>query len=348
MSKWWKGSVKAEPDFNNLIAVLHRKKPSRPTLLEFFLNNPLYSFLSNTPIPENIERYDYIKALCKAFRNAGYDYATIHVIGFGFPAKTRHHEKTVSLNEGFVITSWEEFEKYEWQDPKEEHYDFLNKLEKEIPAGMKLIIPCPGGVLENLITLTGYDNICYLLQDDPQLIKAICDNIGSRLVKHCSLASQHNAVGAIIGNDDWGFKTQPMLSPEAMRQYIIPWHKKIVEAAHNYGKPAIMHSCGNLELLMDDIIDNIKYDGKHSYEDTIMPVEKFYRKYGKRIAVLGGIDLDFIVRSKPEDVYKRSKEMLEISSTHGSYALGTGNSVPEYVPQENYFAMIAAATESRK
>ena len=37
--------------------------------------------------------------------------------------------------------------------------------------------------------------------------------------------------------------------------------------------------------------------------------------------------------------------MLERAARHGAYALGTGNSVPEYVPQENYFAMIAAARQ---
>jgi len=348
MKKWWKGPVKTEPNFENLLMILKHKKPSRPTLFEFFLNDPLYEFLAGTPIVPDMDKYEYCRILCKAFRNAGYDYATIHVMSFGFPAKQRSHEKTVSLNEGFVITNWEEFEKYQWQNPKESDYDFLDKLGKEIPAGMKLIIPCPGGVLENLITLTGYDNICYLLADNPSLIKSICDAIGSRLVKHCQLVLQHESVGAIIGNDDRGFKTQPMLSPEAMRKYIIPWHKKIVEIIHQAGKPAIMHSCGNLELLMDDIINVIKYDGKHSYEDTILPVESFYSKYGRKIAVLGGIDVDFIVRSTPEEIYKRSSKMLEIASDFGSYALGTGNSVPEYIPWDNYFAMISAAVESRQ
>jgi uroporphyrinogen decarboxylase len=61
----------------------------------------------------------------------------------------------------------------------------------------------------------------------------------------------------------------------------------------------------------------------------------------------GGIDLDFVIRSTPEEVYHRSKAMLERSAEKGGYALGTGNSVPGYVPDEHYFAMITAATEVR-
>ena len=61
----------------------------------------------------------------------------------------------------------------------------------------------------------------------------------------------------------------------------------------------------------------------------------------------GGIDVDFVCRASPEEVYQRAKAMLVRSATRGGYALGTGNSVPDYVPDENYFAMIRAAFESR-
>ena len=38
--------------------------------------------------------------------------------------------------------------------------------------------------------------------------------------------------------------------------------------------------------------------------------------------------------------------MLDRSARAGGYALGTGNSVPEYVPDANYFAMISAAIQA--
>ena len=99
--------------------------------------------------------------------------------------------------------------------------------------------------------------------------------------------------------------------------------------------------------MFDDIIDDIRYDGKHSYEDTILPVEKAYEQYGKRIAILGGLDVDFICRSSPDEIYQRARAMLEQSANSGGYGLGTGNSVPEYIPQEKYFAMISAAIDAR-
>jgi uroporphyrinogen decarboxylase len=89
----------------------------------------------------------------------------------------------------------------------------------------------------------------------------------------------------------------------------------------------------------------MKFDGRHSYEDNITPVEKAYPELHKKIAVLGGIDVDFITRKTPEEVYNRSKNLIEMSSVDGSYALGTGNSIADYIPVENYFAMTKAVLE---
>ena len=71
-----------------------------------------------------------------------------------------------------------------------------------------------------------------------------------------------------------------------------------------------------------------------------MPIEECYEKYKGRIALLGGMDVDFMATKTPQEVAARSKAMLQRASETGGYALGTGNSVPTYIPQENYFAMI--------
>jgi len=181
-----------------------------------------------------------------------------------------------------------------------------------------------------------------MVADDPSLIRDLADAVGSRLVRHYEILGQFKSIGAMISNDDWGFKTQPMLSPEDMRKYVIPWHKRIVETIHKSGCPAILHSCGNLESVMDDIIDDIGYDAKHSYEDIIIPVEEAYDRWGGRIAILGGIDLDFVCRSTPEKIRERCLNMLKRTSKKGGYALGSGNSIPDYVPYDNYMAMISS------
>jgi len=339
--------VSAPPDFNNLLAVLRRERPTRPTLFEFFLNGPLHDRLAGVPDaswPRDAAGY---LAGVQAFRNAGYDYFTIRPPNFEFPTGQSRQESTLSLNEGAIIVDRASFDACKWPDPAAADYSLLNRIAPHLPNGMKLIPFGPCGVLENVIKLTGFDNLCYMLADDRSMASDIFEAVGSRLVQYYQRVTRCSSVGALIGNDDWGFKSQTMLSIEDMRRLVFPWHEEIVAVAHGAGIPAILHSCGSLGPVMDDIIDDMKYDGKHSYEDVIQPVESAYDQYHKRIAILGGLDLDFVCRSTPEAIYKRSAEMLRRSAKDGAYALGTGNSVPEYVPQANYFAMIRAALDMR-
>ena len=118
-----------------------------------------------------------------------------------------------------------------------------------------------------------------------------------------------------------------------------------MQAIHATRRPAILHSCGELKSLWDDIIDDLEYDGKHSYEDTILPVEEAYEQYGTRVSILGGIDVDFLCRATPDAIYRRSKALIERTQSHGGYGLGSGNSIADYVPVENYDAMRRAALE---
>ena len=337
-----------EPDFNNLLAVLRHEVPSRPTLFEFFLNDPLYDRIADPELKNPHTDLEKARQVISAFRNAGYDYAEMSLPGFNFPTKDFIKKSTISLNQGALIHDRESFAAYPWPDPEKTNFKFLDELVPLMPQGMKLLVPSPNGVLENATAIVGYEDLCYLILDQEKLAYDVFEAIGSRIVRFFEIASAHPLVGAGIANDDWGFKTQTQFSPRDMRKFVFPWYKKIVEIVHAAGKPVILHSCGHFQRIITDIIDDMQFDGRHSYEDIIMPAEEVYEKYHERLAILGGIDMDFICRSSPQEVYRRSKAMLERSATRGSFALGTGNSVPEYVPQENYFAMIWAALEYRQ
>jgi len=331
-----------KPDFNNLLRVLKCEVPTRPTLFELFMNMPLYERLTGRKVADESD-LESLKILVDAFCAAGYDYVSTHACNMQFKSSDGRQIKTKSLNDGIMITDRASFEDYHFPNPEDYNYSRLEKIAPYLPEDMKLMVMGPGGVLENVIALAGYDNLCYMLYEEPELVQDLFDAVGSRLVKYYEIASKFDSVGVIMSNDDWGFNTQTFLSVEDMRKYVFPWHKKIVNVAHGSGIPAILHSCGYMGDVMDDIITNMCYDGKHSYEDNILPVEKSYERWGGQIAIMGGIDLDFLIRSSTEEIKARCENMLKLASKKGGYALGSGNSIPEYIPYEKYMAMITTA-----
>jgi uroporphyrinogen decarboxylase len=335
-----------EADFNNLLAVLQREVPSRPTLFEFYLDHRLVSRVATGPKPSDYA--SWIRRDIAAFHQLGYDYATVQVPGFNFEDQVvRQSAESVSLNEGGVISNRQDFDAFAWPDPDAADYDVLEQAAEALPHGMKLIPFSPGGVFENVTSLVGYELLCYLLMDEPQLVEDIFAQVGVRLLRYFERVVGYESVGACIANDDWGFRTNTLFSPADLRRLVFPWHKRIVEVVRAAGKPVILHSCGYFEKIIEDVIEDMRYDGRYSYEDNIMPVEVAYERYHERIAILGGIDVDFICQSQPQDVYRRSKAMLERVAERGGYALGTGTSVPDYMPDANFFALVYVVLDLR-
>ncbi len=59
--------------------------------------------------------------------------------------------------------------------------------------------------------------------------------------------------------------------------------------------------------------------------------------------------MGFLCTQSPDDIYAAVREQgKQFRAAALGYALGSGNSIPDYVPVENYLAMIRAAQAIRK
>ena len=91
---------------------------------------------------------------------------------------------------------------------------------------------------------------------------------------------------------------------------------------------------------MTSFIEEVELDGKHSFEAAIEPVTQAKLRWGDRLSLIGGIDVDFLCRADEEAVRRRVRETLDVCLSGGGYCLGTGNSVANYIPLQNYLAML--------
>lgn len=242
-----------------------------------------------------------------------------------------------------MIRTWEDFERYPW--PKIENVDFspYEYLNTHLPEGMGLIVSHAAGVLEHLNYLMSYEGLCYALHDAPDLVEAIASRTGKLMVKYYEHLLSLDRVIALFPGDDMGFRSGTLIAPAHLQKYILPWHRRFAEMAHQRGVPYFLHSCGNLIKIIEPLIEEVCIDGKHSYEDAILPVEEFQARYGSRIAVLGGMDLHRLAAGTPETIRERTRFLMETCGGKGRFAIGSGNSIPSYIPVENYLAMVDEA-----
>jgi uroporphyrinogen decarboxylase len=219
----------------------------------------------------------------------------------------------------------------------------LEYVHSHLPDGMGLISCHAGGLYEHLSAIFSYEGLALALYDAPDLVQAVADRVGELMEQYYRWLLQLNRLIAVFPGDDMGFRTGTLLAPDQLRKYTLPWHKRFARLAHEAGLPYFLHSCGNLAAIMDDLIDDVGIDGKHSYEDAILPITEAQARYGDRIAVLGGVDVDVLGRADPDAVRRYVRGIIDTCAPRGRFAIGSGNSIPSYIPVENYLTMIDEA-----
>lgn len=150
-------------------------------------------------------------------------------------------------------------------------------------------------------------------------------------------------ITAIFPGDDMGYNMGTLIAPEDIRRLVLPWHKKYAQIAHEKGIVYFLHSCGDIKEIMKDLMDYVKIDGKHSFHDESSPIIESKELYGGRIALLGGVDIDKLARLEHEKLRKYIRNIIDLCSINGKFAIGSGNSIPNYIPLENYFIMMDEA-----
>ena len=345
-----------EPDFdafrNN---ILRKGTPRRVHYAELFLDGEVRNAIAaRYGIGTKLDKSDPFYGLrfeMEIQKFLGYDTVRAGVGGFAFPRPTQPVPDTTEVagqkrtqrnwtdeHKG-PVTSWEEFEKYPWPDVSKLDLRQLEWLEKNCDPRMGVVTGAHS-IFEQVTWLMGYETLCLKLYDDPALVDAMFERIGKSFLALAEAECQFSCVKALFGGDDMGYKTATMVPPDVLIKKSFPWHRKISECAHRRGKLNILHSCGNLEAVMEHIISYCQYDGRHSFEDVIEPVTVAKKKWGSRIALLGGIDVDFLARASEPAIRKRVRETLDICHPGGGYCLGSGNSVANYIPVENYLVML--------
>ncbi len=332
-------------NFDEFLKVLRRQ--GRPAYLPFYEHIASPTFIANRTGTrfDDMSQSDpgYWEIYVSFWLGMGFDNVPLE-IPLNCPLPEPHRNTgTVSLESEsrVVFRSIDDVERYPWPsdaDPIDfRPFEIVAKL---LPDGVKIVGGAAGGPYEWASTMMGTVGMSYAIADCPVMVERVFERIG-RLHEsaHRQLATM-DAVGALRQGDDLGFKTSTFLPPELLRQYVFPIYRRLADAAHSSDKPFILHSCGNLSQVYDDLIHTCRIDAKHSFEDVIMPVPEFKQRYGRSVTALGGLDVDALCRLSPEELRRYTRRMIEECWADGWWALGTGNSLTNYLPVENYLIVL--------
>ena len=98
-------------------------------------------------------------------------------------------------------------------------------------------------------------------------------------------------VDMIHVSDDWGAQSGLMFSPKVWRELIFPYHKQVTDAVKARGAFVSLHSDGNVESVLDGIVE-LGFDVVHPYQESAgMDYGLYKSSYADKFVIMGGLDV---------------------------------------------------------
>ena len=136
--------------------------------------------------------------------------------------------------------------------------------------------------------------------------------------------------------DDLGLKNSPFMSPAMYHEILFPAHRRLFSFAHSRHLPVVLHSDGMVESLIPQLIE--------AGLDCLQPLEakagmdlvKIKKRYGDRIALIGGMDARTLETNNFTAVRAELEAKLPAAMAGGGYVLQVDHSVPSGVNYATY------------
>lgn len=342
-----------QPDYHHIVNAARNIQPARLPLYEHIIGEGVMAQVLGCEVEplrdgNAADVREYMRRTCAFYRRMGYDTVSFE----GCITSVMPQSGCLYGHAAPAISDRDDFERYPWEEIEpaffKRYTPFFQALREAMPEGMKAIGGCGNGIFECVQDIVGFENLCYIAADDEDLYADLFARVGEtnlRIWKRF-LREFGDVYCVMRFGDDLGFKSNTMLSAADIRTHIIPQYKRIIDAVHEAGKPFLLHSCGCIFSVMEDLIA-AGVDAKHSNEDQIALFPVWVEKYGDRIGNFGGIDTDAVCRLDKPAMTEYIHNVIRQCEGCGGFAFSTGNSIPDYVPVDQYLHMVETVRRYR-
>jgi uroporphyrinogen decarboxylase len=340
-----------KPDFNRFLAAVNHRETDRVPLGEILIDYSIQSRFLGRPVTA-----DDLAAQVEFWSRAGYDFIPI-TVSMMSPGKVTEESKITRVLKEMVLRekpgttdpkAWNlemtsfiherpDLDKFPWEAAADIDFSKLHAVKDLLPEGMK-VIAISGKIFTLTWMLMGFNNFALKLVLDESLVAEVFERVATIQFKALETIFGMDHVAGVWVVDDIAFGTGPMISPAALKKHVFSWYQKVGDRCHENNRIFLMHSDGDLSVLMDDLIA-MGLDVIQPIDPSCMDMVKVKKQWGDRICLIGNVSNELLRSASPSQIEARVKELLRDAAPGGGFALGSGNSVPNWAKYENYLAM---------
>lgn len=238
----------------------------------------------------------------------------------------------------------DDLKKYQWPQPDWWNFSTLNDIIDNYNDIAEYNIRYRlGSFFETAWSIYGFEKFQLDMALNPEMVRYVMDRIAEVHFENLRtvLATTGDKIDIIYFYDDVASQQNLLMSPQMYRDFIQPYHQKVIDIASEYNKPTMMHCCGAVYPLIETFIDmGLKILNPIQPSAKNMNPEKLAEDFGGRIAFHGGIDVQqFLPRATPEQVKEKVDYTSRILGDNGGYILAGSHHLQADTPVNNVLAM---------
>lgn len=214
------------------------------------------------------------------------------------------------------------------------------------PAGRYTLLHWWNCLFEKAWKLRGMENLLADFYLNPEPVHRLLEGITDWSCQAIRRGAQHLELDGIWVTDDIGMQTGPMFGLQTFRDFIKPCYARIVRTCHDLGLHFWLHSCGSVELFLEDLVE-IEVDVIHPIQKYTMNEARIAKRFGGQICFWAGMDCQQILpRGTPDQVRREVRFLIDtFDRPEGGCMMALGNVATADVPMDNLAALFDEAYE---
>ena len=181
----------------------------------------------------------------------------------------------------------------------------------------------------------------------PDLVKALINHYTDRAIEIGEAAIDEGADG-ILMCVDYGYSEGPWMSARHFREFVKPALKRQVKAFKKRGAFALLHSDGNIDPLLPDVVD-AEIDACQGIDyQANMDLERVKRDFGEKNCLMGNVSLRVLEDGSEEDVVNDVLRCIRTAAPGGGYVLSASANVSVGTNVRNFLLMIETTRKYSK